>query len=437
MPRMIYAVALLFLVFLVASGTAIPKAQASATPEQIFYVAPTGNDNDPGTEAQPWKTLQKAVETLTAGQTVLVKDGTYYGMLEMNHSGEPEQPITLRAFPGAKPVIEINEAFDEGIIVRGVSYITIDGFELVYTAPGAEQANGERYENGISIESVMDGSTPLLPHHITITNNRVHGFPGGGIGSGLADYITVEGNIVWENALWSKYNNSGISLYQSVDFDLEAGFHNIIRGNTVFKNENRVPGTGIGNTTITDGNCIIIDDSRQTQKFLANKTQYPAYQSATLIENNICAGNGGRGVHIFLSDNVLVRHNTLYQNLQTPDIGGGELTANSSSNIHFVNNIVYTTLGQRATDLYEASDIVFENNLYFNTTDISNKSPSDLVADPLFEYASINLNEANFKLKLGSPAIDNALATQSPTTDVGGGQRPQGAGPDIGAWEFR
>jgi hypothetical protein len=134
---------------------------------------------------------------------------------------------------------------------------------------------------------------------------------------------------------------------------------------------------------------------------------------------------------------VLVRHNTLYRNLQTPDIGGGELSANSSSHIHFVNNIVYTTSGQRATDLYEARDIVFENNLYFNTTDIPNKSPSDLVADPLFEFASTQLEEANFKLKSGSPAIDKALATQSPTTDVGRGQRPQGAGPDIGAWEFR
>lgn len=62
-------------------------------------------------------------------------------------------------------------------------------------------------------------------------------------------------------------------------------------------------------------------------------------------------GNGGRGVHVFSSDNVLVRHNTLYKNLQTLDIGdgtrigGGELTAIAASNVWFVNNIVYSGFG--------------------------------------------------------------------------------------------
>jgi parallel beta-helix repeat protein len=425
----------------------IPKTNlfstaAVTTPTgQVFYVAPNGNDGNPGTEANPWATINKAAQTLTAGQTVLVKNGTYGGVY-VNRSGAPGKPISFRAFPGAKPKIDITVINSPGFLLEGASYINIDGFDLDYKVPGVENANGKRWEGGITIKVNNYGATPVRSHHVNVTNNRVHGFPGGGIGSGLADYITIEGNTIWETALWSEYDTSAISLYQNVDVDFAGGFHNVIRGNTVFKNENKVPGTGIGSTTITDGNCIIIDDGRLTQKFLEDKTQYPAYKSSTLIENNICAGNGGRGVHIFSSDNVLVRHNTLYQNLQTPDIGGGELTAIAASNVRFVNNIVYAAPGQRATDTYSGDDpiymvsnVVFERNLYFNTTYIPNKSASDLIGDPLFESPSTDVNTANFRLKAGSPAIDKALAAQSPRTDVGGLPRPKRAGPDIGAWE--
>jgi parallel beta-helix repeat protein len=410
---------------------------------ETFYIAPNGNNDNPGTEALPWETIHKAVGTLTAGQTVLVKDGTYSGGLYIQRSGEPGKPITFKAFPGAKPIIDANQA-TSGAYIEGASYINIDGFDIRDTTPGAELSNGERGESGIAITVNSKGAQPVLSHHIGITNNRVHGFPGGGIGSGLADYITVEGNTISETALWSKFDGSAISLYQSVDFDQNPGFHNIIRGNTVFKNENKVPGTGIGNTVITDGNCIIIDDGRLTQKFLDDKTKYPAYKSSTLIENNICAGNGARGVEVYSSDNVLVRHNTFYKNLQTTDIGngehigGGEMNANSASNVRFVNNIVYAQEGLPANGSADATNIVFENNLYFGTDNIPNKSPSDIIGlDPMFTNPSTDLNLANFRLKSGSPAIDKALAGQSPATDVGGLSRPQGVASDLGAWEFR
>jgi parallel beta-helix repeat protein len=416
---------------------------------QTFYVAPNGNDANPGSEAKPWATINKAAQTLLPGQTVLVRNGTYAGVY-INRSGKPGKPINFKAYPGAKPKIDITVINSPGFLLEGASYINIDGFDLDYRVPGVENANGKRWEGGITIKENNYGPKPVRSHHVTVTNNRVHGFPGGGIGSGLADYVTIAGNTIWETALWSEYDTSAISLYQNVEADFLPGFHNVIRANTVFKNENKVPGAGIGSTTITDGNCIIIDDSRLTQKFLEDKTKYPAYKSSTLIENNICAGNGGRGVHVFSSDNVLVRHNTLFKNLQTLDIGdgtrigGGELTAIAASNVRFVNNIVYADTGVRATDTYTGNDpiyvvknIVFERNLYFGTTNIPNKSSSDLIGDPLFESAGTNFLTANFRLKTGSPAIDKALAGNSPTSDVGGKPRPLGAASDIGAWESR
>lgn len=265
----------------------------------------------------------------------------------------------------------------------------------------------------------------------------MHGFPGGGVFSVLADYITFEGNTIWENALWAKWGNSGISMYQNVDFDQKIGFHNIIRSNIVYKNENKLPSFAIGSTTITDGNCIIIDDLRHTQKFLDNKTPYPATKGNTLIENNICFDNGARGINVYSSDNVLVRNNTLYKNQRTSTINDGELTAFDASNVRFINNIVYVTPGKKASGTGNVSNITFERNLYFGSTELPNKVVTDIVADPLFTNPSINPAVANFQLRAGSPAIDKALTGQSPNVDISGNARPQGAAPDLGAWESR
>jgi parallel beta-helix repeat protein len=397
----------------------------------VFFIAPTGNDDNPGTEALPWKTTHKAVGTLKAGETVLIKNGSYLGGLYIQRSGTSGKPITFKAFPGAKPIINANQP-TSGAFLEGVSYVNIDGLDFAYTAPGAQEANGERGEGGIMIQDSPSGAHS---HHISITNNRVHNFPGGGIGSNLSDYISIVGNTVWANALWSKYDGSGISLYRSLNVDTASGHHNIIRGNTVFNNENRVP--DFKNNAITDGNCIIIDDSRNTQHELGDPLKDKKYTGSTLIENNICSGNGGGGLRIYSSDNVLARHNTLFKNQITSTINAGEMTAYDASNVRFVNNIVYVTAGKRANGTGNATNIVYERNLYFGTTDIPIRTSSDLIGDPLFENPSAILSSANFRLRSGSPAIDKALAGQSPLTDIAASARPLGVAPDLGAWESR
>jgi pectate lyase len=43
----------------------------------VFYVAPTGSDRNPGTEAQPFATLMGAQTAASTGDTVLIRGGTY------------------------------------------------------------------------------------------------------------------------------------------------------------------------------------------------------------------------------------------------------------------------------------------------------------------------------------------------------------------------
>ncbi|MBK9207442.1 MAG: DUF1565 domain-containing protein [Anaerolineales bacterium] len=77
------------------------------TPD-TFYVSPTGSDTNPGTEAQPWRTIQYAAETLQAGETVLIRTGEYAEWVRPQRSGEEGKPITYAAYPGE--VVTLNGA---------------------------------------------------------------------------------------------------------------------------------------------------------------------------------------------------------------------------------------------------------------------------------------------------------------------------------------
>ena len=74
--------------------------------QSIFYVAPDGDDQNPGTRELPWKTLERATTALLPGQTLELLTGDYRlettGLLKVDcagppNRGRPEAPITVRA----------------------------------------------------------------------------------------------------------------------------------------------------------------------------------------------------------------------------------------------------------------------------------------------------------------------------------------------------
>src|SRR3954467_12689248 len=69
-----------------------------------YYVSPSGNDAALGTsDAAAWKTLQKAGNTAAAGDTVLVRAGTYTAGMNLfgKAGGTAAAPIRFLADPGA------------------------------------------------------------------------------------------------------------------------------------------------------------------------------------------------------------------------------------------------------------------------------------------------------------------------------------------------
>ena len=406
---------------------------------RTYYVSAgaTGNDSNDGlSPSSPFKTIQKAADLTNPGDTVFIMNGVYknthaYGnVVSITRSGTSNALITYKAYPGDSPQLQSN-GWNGISITNGASYIEINGLELIgnnsnitldYALsqkdnPYNPQTNG----NGI----IIDGRNNNHPHHISIINNKIHDFGGGGIAAIQSDYLTIDRNEVYNNAWYSVYANSGISTWQNWQFDNSQGYKMIITNNKVYNNRQYIPWIATG--TITDGNGIIIDDSRNTQ----NGSTLGAYSGRTLVENNITFQNGGSGIHSYSSDHVDIVNNTAYLNSQSPEINYGQIFANSSSDVNILNNILYAISGKQINDNYNNTNVTYNYNLYANSNIIPVKGANDIVADPQFVNASIG----DFRLQSTSPAIDNGFLWTILTNDFAGNTRSSGAGYDIGAFE--
>lgn len=76
-----------------------------------YYVSPSGNDHGSGTATEPFASIQTGVDHLNPGDTLSIQAGTYFGAVQVNHSGTDSNPMTIQAqqgegvtLVGAKPL---------------------------------------------------------------------------------------------------------------------------------------------------------------------------------------------------------------------------------------------------------------------------------------------------------------------------------------------
>ena len=367
-----------------------------------------------GTAARPFVDLQRSIYDLEAGDALLLHEGDYSGEFNIEVHGTGSAPVVIAAAPGEHPVLY--SADWQVFRLSGAQHVEIRGLELVGDPDAFPDGNGI----GLYEQS----------RHIRVIDNVIHDFGGGGVSINQSGPVHVEGNTIYRVAATSRFRDSGISLYQLIG-EPSGGWENIVRGNTVWGAENTVPDEE-GN--ITDGNCIIVDDGRHTQR----GSQEPVYEGWTLVENNLCVGNGGRGVHVYLSDRVLVRNNTLVGNGLTGDLYGrpAELSANRAASIEFRDNAVIVTDGVAAVGVERSDSVVFQNNIVQGRVDFATAATGGeglIVVDDLGLVAPDPLDptSGDYRPQPGSPLVD--AATGGPDLDLAGIER--GSTPDVGAFE--
>ncbi|HUT30786.1 MAG TPA: non-reducing end alpha-L-arabinofuranosidase family hydrolase [Sedimentisphaerales bacterium] len=92
-------------------------------PANTFFVALNGNDSNGGTEDRPFGSLEKAIETVQPGGTILIRGGTYPLARRVNLSkdGSEGKRISLCAYPGEQVILDFSNAGDSshGLKVNG------------------------------------------------------------------------------------------------------------------------------------------------------------------------------------------------------------------------------------------------------------------------------------------------------------------------------
>ena len=171
-----------------------------------FYVDqkhPSANDSNPGTESLPWRTVQKAADTMNPGETAIVKPGSYEAVT-IKRSGTVGNYITIKAVSAPdKSLMKPNELYDpvlknyvpantaKNAVIKG---ITFQGSDLKYV----EYVKVENFE----ITSVGDSSWNRWAYlrnarHIELNNNFIHENKGMSVYGHTADNIIVRNNVIY------------------------------------------------------------------------------------------------------------------------------------------------------------------------------------------------------------------------------------------------
>jgi hypothetical protein len=148
--RLAVVVALVATALAVVSGLSAP-AYAQTTQR---WVATTGSDTNPGTEAAPYATLQKALDVATPGMTINLKAGKYRQAVITKIDGTAAAPITIKGPETGKNPATRSQAvlYGTGGRVFSIdhSYYTLDGF----TIDGQEDIAPSEYQGITSVSQV-------------------------------------------------------------------------------------------------------------------------------------------------------------------------------------------------------------------------------------------------------------------------------------------
>ncbi len=402
-----------------------------------------GNNANTGLSAtDAFKTIPTAAVLTYGGDTVFIMQGNYPAF-SISRPGDATAQVVYTNYPGSTPqIVATDNTYNLITINAGANYVTVNGLELVgwgvnlslaadtipaqaaiVCPPGATSTTNVTFipkynGNGINVGN----SSSIVTHHVTLSNNKIHDCCAVGIGVGYSDYITLEGNTVYNNSWYTPYGTSGISFGNSANYDNNTtSYRNIVRNNVCYGN--RLYVLWRGSCTISDGNGIILDIPR------------PDYNGKTLVANNLCYNNGGSGIHTLEMDHVDFLNNTVYLNAASPTNNGSELYAYNADDVKFYNNIIYARPGKTVNRSPNATNIIYDYNVYYGGGSLDFVGANSLIQDPKFVNAATNPAVADFHLQQNSFAVNNGSNSNTILLDKDGVTRPVAGRVDMGIYE--
>lgn len=378
---------------------------ASTAHAVIYYVALTGNDSNPGTIAQPFRSIARGVNSLTAGDTLYLRGGTYTERIDLatpNKTGTPSAWITIAGYTGESVTIRYTSTTSRGYgPVRAWGqrgYFIFDNLIL----DGVNETEGTKWQirdgnhhfilRNLEFKNFKSSALYIEADDILITNCSFH--DGDETNATLKRFYGIYAhhgrNIVIENSQIYNQPGGGLHLYPGPLTNL------IVRGNRIYHNNRHATGFGgiilYGSSTTSITNVQIYNNLVYANGLnpMAGPTDgitIGPYTQGTKLWNNTVYGNKDYGINIksTLAANTLVQNNIMYGNTKG----------------NYVNTGISTT---------------YDHNLTTN---------------PSF----LNSNTFDFRLERHSAGIDGGVNLTEVNTDYRNATRPKGETHDIGAYE--
>jgi len=334
----------------------------------------------------------------------------------------------------------VHHTWGEGIYISGPNNL-IEG-NTVWRASesnycgglgGRRRCNGD-WPGGLAWGEAGGSTPPGIANHITVRGNIVYNNSGEGILCMHTDYSIVENNVV--------YDNWGLGI------DLDKCGYATIQNNLIYYTTDK----DWWRTTDSSGNPIrpasgILISNEDTG---TSGDTYPLGHGRKITNNIIVGtgsgiafwpGNGSGGEYDYSRlINDVIAYNTIVeaQNNGTGiSINKPPLAGLSHTNTRIVNNIILQSNGTLAK-VETAAGLTFDHNLWSRTPPASLQGVGDVYADPKLvdpnrTIVAGSVDASWYKLSVSSPAINAGVALTGINTDYWNNPRDNPV--DIGANE--
>jgi hypothetical protein len=346
-----------------------------------YYIAASGSDSNPGTVAQPFRTLQRGVNAASPGDTIIVREGTY---------GPPAGACS----GGNGYAVNINKSGNSG------AWITLKA-ERKWGATLDAQNTCHSYIN------LGSGAAYWVIENFRIIN----GYWGGVWSNAGADSIVVKGNEI--AYVGRRYLSSSIGIC--------GAYANSSSRDLVF-----------------DGNRFHHIGRTGGPQTFHDHGLYLHSQDSTIINNVFHHPITGWAIQTSSGFAGLIANNTFHGSHPTRE--GHIMLWNQNGEVTIRNNIFSQPRSRAITEYaFSPSRCVVEDNIVHGAG-VALGAPAScstgdnrVNTDPLLVDA---INEPyDFHLQADSPAINAGASLPPVATDADGVSRPQGGSWDVGSFE--
>lgn len=418
------------------TDSASAQAVVSTRPLQTYSVEQTNpacTDTGPGSAASPFCTIGAATKKLLAGDTALVGPGQYREQVSLTSSGEPANPITLKATSPSAVIVGTNDVSDAAAWTATATtawkhafaftptQVFLDGQPLPKATSATTTTTNSWFYDAATTSLYVDtgGTNPAAGHAVSagarsfgillrqVTDIAVSGFAlrqhnfnavaldrtqrvtlaDLDVAQAGAPGVTVDASSnAMLTGIQSAFNLSiGVRFFNSTDSELRASVtHENQHHGVSVQGSTRVTVAGVEtylNKRLSLRIATGIDVSAASQQTLIEANL--AYRNddsgievysgskGTTVRRNVVYDNGDHGIDTSFAPNTTVLSNTVVRNATAGiNFEGGSTNSTSRDNVAMDNAVGSTrTIGDIRVDEASIPGTTLNRDLVFQTTD--------------------------------------------------------------------